>query len=116
METKLLLLKSLAGAASAILVFSDCDKQAKESASDRSGDSLSQGTGYGGQGAGMGGAQDRTGTASERDTDFEKSFYGPPGWDWRFTPGNSIYDFEKKGIGGTGSDTSNKDNTTTPKD
>lgn len=113
MDTKRILLKSFAMAASASLVFSACkkeEKEGKERATNRPGEPFSPGTGYGGQGAGTGGAQDRTGTASERDTAFEESFYGPPGSDWRFTPGTGLYDFENKGTGGTGSDSSAKVN------
>lgn len=105
MGTRSVLLKSLAVAASASLVLTACDKDEKKGSADRSdtGESASQGTGYGGQGTGTGGAgADRTATPSELDTAFER--FGPPGSDWRFTPGTGIYIFDDDGHGGSGVD------------
>lgn len=72
-------------------------------------ETASQGTGYGGLGAGTGGAgaPDHTGV-SDLDTDFVRSFYGPPGSDWRFTPGTGLYNFPEQGLGGTGPDSQTK--------
>lgn len=113
-------LRSMLMAVSAGLVFTACNGNGGKSGSNRdeAGETSSQGTGYGDQGKGIGGSgtgvpgtgdlSDRTTAVSDTDTDFVRSFYGPPGSDWRFTPGTSLYDFQDMGIGGTGPDSQAK--------
>jgi hypothetical protein len=91
MDARHILPGLLVMAASAGLVLTACNKEEKTESKNRSV------------------PQDLAGAVSERDTAFENSFYGPPGSDWRFTPGTSIYDFENKGIGGTAPDSPAED-------
>lgn len=112
-------LKSILMAAVAGALIQACNKDGTETkGNDKDGskdvsergqaeESPSQGTGYGGQGTGTGGAgtghvPDRTEAIDEADSDFVRSFYGPPGSDWRFTPGTGLYNFPQQRFGGTG--------------
>ena len=94
MDTRRIRTGLLAIAASGCLMFTACNKEEKDKGETAGSTKHAE-------------SEDRAGTASERDTAFEESFYGPPGSDWRFTPGTGLYDFEKQGKGGAGSDSGN---------